>query len=181
MYANSEIYLTGQQWPDTLLYYGIGHSTASIFQKLINLPIQLSKEGETSETLLKLPSLQSILGKKSLLLRGNKGRKLLSAELKFRGSHIDYCECYQRKAIKYDSNDFQFGLEQKNIKTIIITSGEMLYLLFNLITNDLKPWLLSRQLIIVSERLANIAYTLGWKSIKIARSANNNALIQALI
>lgn len=57
----------------------------------------------------------------------------------------------------------------------------MLHLLFNLITDDVKPWFLSRHLIVVSERLASTAYQLGWQSVKVAKSANNDALIQALI
>lgn len=180
-HANSALYLAGRKWPDTLSYYGIGHSTASTFHRLTNLPIQLSQAGETSETLIELPDLQSILGKKSLLLRGNGGRELLAATLKSRGSHIDYCECYQRQPIKYDRQTFQLQWRQANIKTIIVTSGEMLHLLFNLITDDVKPWLLSRHLIIVSERLASTAYQLGWQSVKVAKSANNDALIQALM
>lgn len=145
------------------------------------MPIQLSQAGETSETLIELPDLQSILGKKSLLLRGNGGRELLATTLKSRGSHIDYCECYQRQPIKYDRQAFQLQWRQANIKTIIVTSGEMLHLLFNLITDDVKPWFFSRHLIIVSERLASTAYQLGWQSVKVAKSANNDALIQALM
>ncbi|MGP1959262.1 MAG: hypothetical protein ACTS7E_04880 [Arsenophonus sp. NC-CH8-MAG3] len=57
----------------------------------------------------------------------------------------------------------------------------MLNLLFNLITDDVKPWLLSRHLIIVSKRLASIAYQLGWQSVKVAKNANNDTLIQALM
>lgn len=180
-HANSALDLTGRKWPDTLSYYGIGHSTASAFYQLTNLPIQLSQAGETSETLLKLPGLQSLLGKKSLLLRGNGGRELLASTLKKRGSYIDYCECYQRQPIKYDQQTFQLHWQQANIRTIIVTSDEMLHLLFNLITDDVKPWLLSRHLIIVSERLASTAYQLGWRSVKVAKSANNDALIQALM
>ncbi|MGP1946943.1 MAG: uroporphyrinogen-III synthase [Arsenophonus sp. NC-PG7-MAG3] len=142
-------------------YYGIGHLTASTFHHLINLPIQLSQSGETSEILLELTGLQSLLGKKSLLLRGNGGRELLAATLKSRGSHIDYCECYQRQSIKYDRQTFHLQWQEANIKTIIVTSNEMLDLLCNLITDEVKPWLLSRHLIIVSKRLASTAYQLG--------------------
>lgn len=180
-HANSALYLTGRKWPDTLSYYGIGHSTASAFYQLTNLPIQLSNEGETSETLLELPGLQSFLGKKSLLLRGNGGRELLAATLKSRGSHIDYCECYQRQPIKYDRQTVLLQWQQANITTIIVTSGEMLHLLFNLITDEIKFWLLSRHLIVVSERLASTAYQLGYQSVKVAKSANNDDLIQALM
>ncbi|WMY95164.1 MAG: uroporphyrinogen-III synthase [Arsenophonus sp.] len=170
-----------KKWPHNLLYYGIGNSTAETFKKLTKLPIQVSQLGENSEKLLALPSLKYLKGKKSLLLRGNGGRELIAKTLQLRGSEIDYCECYQRQPIKYDTKSFQVQCKNANITTIIVTSGEMLSLLFNLITNDHKSWLLSRHLIIVSERLANIANQLGWQSIKIAKSANNSALVKALL
>ncbi|MGP1923944.1 MAG: hypothetical protein ACTS73_03145 [Arsenophonus sp. NEOnobi-MAG3] len=71
--------------------------------------------------------------------------------------------------------------EQVNIKIIIVTSGEMLYLLFNLITDDVKHWLFSSHLIIVTERLASTAYQLGLESLKVAKNANNDALIKVLM
>ncbi len=152
-----------------------------MFKKLTNLPIQISQLGENSEKLLALPSLKYLKGKKSLLLRGNGGRELIAKTLQLRGSDIDYCECYQRQPIKYDTTLFQLKCQNANIKTIIVTSGEMLNLLFNLITKDYKSWLLSLHLIIVSTRLANTANQLGWQSIKIAKSAQNYALIEALL
>ncbi|WMY95938.1 MAG: uroporphyrinogen-III synthase [Arsenophonus sp.] len=170
-----------KKWPHNLLYYGIGNSTAETFKMLTNLPIQLSQKWGNSETLLSLSSLQFLKGKKSLLLRGNGGRELIAKTLKLRGSDVDYCECYQRQKIKYDTKLFQLQCQNANIKTIIVTSGEMLNTLFNLITKDHKSWLLSRHLIIVSKRLANMANQLGWQSITTAKSATNYALIETLL
>ncbi|WMY96317.1 MAG: uroporphyrinogen-III synthase [Arsenophonus sp.] len=180
-YANSALKLIKKKWPHNLFYYGIGNSTTEIFKMLTNLPIQRSQKGENSETLLALSSLQFLKGKKSLLLRGNGGRELIEKTLKLRGSDVDYCECYKRQKIKYDTKLFQIQCQNANIKTIIVTSGEMLNSLFNLITKDNKSWLLSRHLIIVSKRLANMAHQLGWKSTTTAKSAKNYALIQTLL
>ncbi|WP_338803980.1 uroporphyrinogen-III synthase [Xenorhabdus griffiniae] len=180
-YANEQLIQAGQSWPEQLSYYGIGKSTSLMFHQLTGLEIFYSKQGETSEALLQLPTLQSMDNKKVLLLRGNGGREVIASTLRLRGGVVDYCECYSRQPVKYDTADFSRHWQQCGIKTIVVTSGEMLQLLYNLVTDsDGKTWLLNCKLIVVSERLAHIAQTLGWQTIQVAKSADNDALIQAL-
>ncbi len=180
-YANKQLIQEGQLWPNQLSYYGIGKSTSLMFHQCTGLEIAYSGQGETSEDLLQLPALQSVSNKKILLLRGNGGREVIASTLRFRGGEVDYCECYSRQPVKYDVSGFSGHWQQCGIQTIVVTSGEMLQLLYNLVTDsDGKAWLLRCDLIVVSERLANIAQTLGWQTIKVAKSADNDALIQAL-
>ncbi|PHM74847.1 uroporphyrinogen-III synthase [Xenorhabdus kozodoii] len=180
-YANEQLIQEGQSWPEPLSYYGIGKSTSLMFHRLTGLEISHAEQGETSEDLLQLPALQDMNKKKILLLRGNGGREVIASTLRFRGGEVDYCECYSRQPVKYDTADFSRHWQQCGIKTLVVTSGEMLQLLYNLVTDrDGKAWLLNCKLIVVSERLAKIAQNLGWQTIKVAKSADNDALIQAL-
>ncbi|CDG23103.1 Uroporphyrinogen-III synthase [Xenorhabdus poinarii G6] len=180
-YANEQLIQEGQLWPNQLSYYGIGKSTSLMFHQCTGLEIAYPEQGETSEDLLQLPALQSMSNKKILLLRGNGGREVIASTLRFRGGEVDYCECYSRQPVKYDVSGFSRHWQRCGIQTIVVTSGEMLQLLYNLVTDsDRKAWLLRCDLIVVSERLANIAQTLGWQTIKVAKSADNDALIQAL-
>ncbi|OTA20924.1 Uroporphyrinogen III synthase HEM4 [Xenorhabdus beddingii] len=180
-YANERLVQEGLSWPDKLSYYGIGKSTSLMFHQQTGLEIFWSGQGETSEDLLQLPALQQMNNKKILLLRGNGGREVIASTLRIRGGTVDYCECYSRQPVKYHAADFSRHWQQCGIKTLVVTSGEMLQLLYNLITDsDGKAWLLGCYLVVVSERLAKIAQTLGWQTIKVAKSADNDALIQAL-
>ncbi|MEQ1963816.1 uroporphyrinogen-III synthase [Xenorhabdus khoisanae] len=180
-YANQQLIQEGLSWPNKFSYYGIGKSTSLMFHQQTGLEIVWPGQGETSEDLLKLPTLQKMSHKKILLLRGNGGREVIASTLRMRGGIVDYCECYSRQPVKYHAADFSYHWQQYGIKTIVVTSGEMLQLLYNLVTDsDGKVWLLSCCLVVVSERLANIAQALGWQTIKVAKSADNDALIQAL-
>ena len=61
------------------------------------------------------------------------------------------------------------------------TSGEMLQQLWSLIPQWYREnWLLRCRLIVVSERLVNLARELGWQDIQVADNAENDALIRAL-
>lgn len=180
-YANWQLNQLQQSWPDTLSYYGIGQSTAKDFQHVSSLTICYPEQGETSEDLLDLPELNQVKNKQILLLRGNGGRDLLAATLSQRGAIVDECECYQRLFIHYSPEDFALQWEKAQVDTLVVTSGEMLQQLFDLVAESKKAWLLNCHLIVVSERLATIAKTLGWKTVTVAESANNDALFHALI
>ncbi|PHM36344.1 uroporphyrinogen-III synthase [Xenorhabdus innexi] len=190
-YACEQLRQDSLSWSDGLSYYGIGKSTSLFFRQKTGKNILWSEQGETSEDLLQLPTLQHVENKKILLLRGNGGREVIASTLRARGGEVDYCECYARQPVKYHSTEFSHHWQQCGIKTIVITSGEMLRLLYNLVIEDdsadatdasskSKAWLLNCRLIVVSERLASIARTLGWQAIKVAKSADNDALMQAL-
>lgn len=62
-----------------------------------------------------------------------------------------------------------------------MTSGEMLQQLYTLTPDWYREnWLLRCQLLVVSERLASLARALGWQNIRVAATADNDALLRAL-
>ncbi|MEQ5186241.1 MULTISPECIES: uroporphyrinogen-III synthase [Providencia] len=180
-YANLALEQTGRDWSDKLSYYGIGQSTGHYFQQLTGQTIRWAEAGETSEVLLTHPGLQNLVGKRALLLRGNGGRELLASTLRTRGADVDYCECYARRPVHYDKTEFNQTWFNTDITDIVVTSGEMLTLLNDLIAEDLQQWWYSRRLLVVSERIAEKARQSGWRRVCVATSADNHALLEALI
>lgn len=180
-YANLTLEQMGRSWSDKLSYYGIGRSTGQYFQQITGKIARWAEQGETSEVLLTLPELQFLEGKRVLLLRGNGGRELLASTLRLRGAHVDYCECYARRPVNYDKKQFNQKWVQTDITDVVITSGQMLALLEELITDEYRVWWFSRRLLVVSERIADLARQSGWQKVCVANSADNNALVEALI
>ena len=168
-------------WPDTVNYFAIGRTTGLIFHRVSSLPVLYPQDGETSETLLNLPALQRIQGKKALILRGNGGRELLAETLTERGVDVTYCECYQRSPVYYDASEQSALWQRAGVDTLVVTSGEMLQQLYQLVPDYYRnSWLLRCNLVVVSERLAALARQLGWSAIRVAENADNDALIRAL-
>ena len=142
---------------------------------------QVALDREISEVLLQLPELQTIAGKRALILRGNGGRELLGETLRERGADVTFVECYQRCAKHYDGAEEAMRWHARGINTLVVTSGEMLQQLWSLIPLWYREnWLLRCRLLVVSERLANHARELGWQDIRIAENADNDALLRAL-
>ncbi|MCG9534341.1 uroporphyrinogen-III synthase [Providencia huaxiensis] len=180
-YANLTLEQMARSWSDKLSYYAIGRSTGQFFQQITGKNVRWAEQGETSEVLLTHSDLQFLEGKKALLLRGNGGRELLASTLRSRGAQVDYCECYARHPVHYDKTQFNDQWFQTGITDVVITSGQMLALLEELITEEYQTWWFSRRLLVVSERIADQARKSGWQKVCVANSADNNALLEALI
>jgi len=180
-FANPLLRQSGIGWPKELTWFAIGRTTALTLHAASHLTIHYPQDRETSEVLLQLPELQNIQGKQVLILRGNGGRELLGETLQERGAEVNFCECYQRNEIKYNGMEEAWRWSERQVSTLVVTSGEMLQQLYTLIPAWYREnWLLQCQLLVVSERLASLARHLGWHNIQVADNADNDALLRAL-
>ena len=180
-FAHARLQQEGQRWPDAPRYFAIGRTTALALHTESGKEIRYPLDRETSEVLLQLPELQTVVGKRILILRGNGGRELLGDTLRERGAEVTFCECYQRCNKYYDGAEEAMRWQSRGVTTLVVTSGEMLQHLWSLIPQWYREnWLLRCRLLVVSERLANLARELGWQDIRIADNADNDALLRAL-
>ena len=180
-FAHARLQQQGLLWPNSPRYFAIGRTTALALHTVSGQHIHYPLDREISEVLLQLPELQTIAGKRALILRGNGGRELLGETLRERGADVTFVECYQRCAKHYDGAEEAMRWHARGINTLVVTSGEMLQQLWSLIPLWYREnWLLRCRLLVVSERLANQARELGWQDIRIADNADNDALLRAL-
>ncbi|PWF52724.1 uroporphyrinogen-III synthase [[Kluyvera] intestini] len=180
-FAHAHLQQTHAYWPLQPRYFAIGRSTALALHTASGIEVRYPLDQEISEVLLQLPELQNIQGKCALILRGNGGRELLGETLVARGAQVEFCECYQRCGKLYDGAQEAMRWHTRGVDTIVVTSGEMLQQLFTLIPLWYREnWLLRCRLLVVSERLANLARELGWQDIQVAENADNDALLRAL-
>lgn len=180
-YAQPALIRANSTWPASLNYYAIGRTTALALHAASGLDVVWPHEHETSDVLIQLPALQRVAGKRALILRGNGGRELLAETLQARGASVQFAECYQRCAKIYQGAIEGRRWRDRQIDTLVVTSGEMLQQLYSLFPEiDREEWLLRCRLVVVSERLATRARELGWRNITVADGADNDALLRAL-
>jgi uroporphyrinogen-III synthase len=131
-----------------------------------------------SEGLLAARALQEMAGRRVLIVRGEGGRELLATELRRRGAAVDYAEVYRRALPQLDPTPLLAAWDQ-DVQVVLATSADVLGNLERLLANGLGR-LRATPLLVVSDRIAQVARGLGYGRIIRADRAGDDAVIAAL-
>jgi uroporphyrinogen-III synthase len=171
------------QLPQDTRYLAIGSATAKGLNRYITAQIEVADQAMNSENLLELPSLKDVAGKKVLIFRGIGGRETLAKSLLERGAEVDYCELYSRQvpsglALRLSETQFGDGLTGK--RRICVHSGESLHNLEQSIDDSVRERWHQTPLLVPGERVAELAYSLGYCSVVVATNASDRCVIDTI-
>ena len=168
-----------QTLPDSLTLAAIGKSTAIAIEKQWQRQAIRPESGANSEALLASPEMQHIENRKIIIFRGQGGRELLADTLRQRGATVEYAEVYRRAKPHQDLSALQ---AQSPIDIITATSNESLQNLNDMAGETFRDWLLKLPLVVISQRSAKLAQTLGFhQPAIIAEDASDQGLLDAII
>lgn len=134
-----------------------------------------------TEGLLATQAMQHIKHKHCLIIRGQGGREALANSLSKRGAIVDYMEVYKRVIPIMDSCHVHDMLRQQTLDVITITSGDALKNLIIMIGTELKNQLLAIPLIVISNRIKQLAEKSGFKKILVTESPSDAAIIKTVL
>lgn len=158
----------------------VGKATAKALQD-IGLTVDLVPEtGFNSEALLAMQAFQQVQNQQILIVRGAGGRETLANELKKRGATVEYCEVYQRQIPVIDTLPVVDLLKKQQLNYITITSAEALQNLL-LMLEPYKYLLVNVALIVISERIKQIAQASGFKKIVVSSSPDDAAILNTML
>jgi len=139
-------------------------------------------EGFNSEAVLAMPELQALINQSCLIIRGEGGRELLADSLRYRGATVDYLEVYKRVLPKCDCRLVEEYIHNKQLTAIFIYSGDALKNLVQLLAKEkISNDMLKITLVVISQRVKELAQKIGFKNIIIAKEASDTAMIYALL
>jgi uroporphyrinogen-III synthase len=166
---------------DPVRFAAIGQATTQALQTA-GLTIDLAPEqGYTSEALLAMPPLQQVKGQKVLIIRGQGGREELATELRSRGAKVHYLDVYQRAVPRKNGLHLDLMLAHDKIDVITITSGEALQNLQVMLDAENYKRLFALPLVVVSDRIRQIAVNMGFKRITVSSSPSDAEILKAVI
>jgi uroporphyrinogen-III synthase len=172
------------QLPVEVNWYGIGKSTNS---QLVLAGIPVTTEfGSTgsgsmnSEALLERAELQELEHQKVLIIRGVGGRDYLANQLKQRGARVSVAECYRRKLVNKKIGEITEIIQQQNINTVCVNSGESLHNFCQLAGESALTSLEDLMMVVPGTRVADIARNSGFKNVIIAENASDESVLSAL-
>lgn len=174
--------------PDTLKFAAIGPITAAELKdfgvKEVLTPASHAEHGDESkirfdsESLLALPEMYKVVGKKILLVRGVGGRDVLAETLRERGAQVIFAECYRR--INPQTNcDLLAQLYSKNrLHGIVITSSEAMRHLLDLAGDS--EWLKNITLFVNHARISELPLQRGFK-VAVANGPGDEAMLALVL
>lgn len=165
------------QLPPQLKFAAIGPQTAdALFAYGID-EVLIPEQRYDSETLLSLPQMQHMQGKRVAIFRGVGGRELMAETLKSRGAEVYFAESYQRVNPQTDTIILDKHWQQQQLDALVVTSSEAMRYLLKLAENS--PWLRHVTLCVNHERIAELPKALGLK-VMVAAAPGDEAMLQCL-
>lgn len=155
-------------WPECIKTIAIGHKTASALTTQ-HIKVSAVPDIADSEHLLRLSTLQGIIKKEILLIKGEGGRALIAQALRQRGAALHTLNVYRRTLPGHSSTGLQALWQNDAVDIILFTSEEAIRNTFTLFGKAAKTWLCSKPCLVISQRLKNVASSLGIKHIIISQ------------
>jgi uroporphyrinogen-III synthase len=170
--------LIKQGVPPTLQFAAIGPVTSSELQSFGVKEVLTPRDRFDSESLLALPEMTNVAGKKVMIFRGIGGRDVLAETLKARGAQVTFAECYQRINPQTNCDLLAQLWAEKKLHGIVITSSEAMRHLLDLAGN--ADWLKHVTLFVNHARIAELPLQKGLK-VEVADELGDEAMLKKLL
>jgi uroporphyrinogen-III synthase len=161
----------------TLKFAAIGPVTSKELQSFGVTNVLSPKDRFDSESLLALPEMTNVAGKKVMIFRGVGGRDVLAETLKQRGATVTFAECYQRINPQTDCDLLANLYSENKLQGIVVTSSEAMRHLLDLAGN--AEWLRNVTLFVNHARITELPLQLGLK-VLVADALGDEAMFQIL-
>ena len=159
----------------------VGKATAKALHSA-GLNVDLLPETHfNTEGLLATDEMKQVNGKKCLIIRGLGGRERLANQLQERGAKVEYMEVYKREIPKVDNMDVNNMLKKQMFDVITITSGDALKNLMIMVNSELSGILKAVPLIVISNRIKQLAEKIGFETIVVTDSPSDAAIIKTVV
>lgn len=170
-------------WPQLPLqqsWFANGKTTADILTQA-GISVQTPTQGSMTEDIVALPALSDIGGQSWLIIGGHGGRTLLADTLSARQAQVTKLAVYQRRCPDIPIDTLSAAMDA--VDAVLMSSAEALENLHHIAasTRIASDSMLGKILVVSSDRLANIAKSLGWKRVVVAQGASNEQLTDALL
>lgn len=158
-----------------------GPGTARALARLGIAPVAVPASRLDSEGVLALPALAAPLRGSVVLVGAPGGRDLLARELAARGARVEPLHVYRRQPATPAARALQ-ALADCPRPMLLASSGQMLERLCQVLAPEPLARVRARaRLVVASERLRELARTLGFAVARVAGSAQPQALVEAAI
>ena len=151
-------------WPASILVIAVGSATAAALAEQ-GIQVHCIPSTADSEHLIQLERLQHVKNKGVLLIKGIGGRSLIADTLLSRGAKLTPLDVYRRDSPDVPKEYIHSLWQNDAVDIILLTSEQAMNNLLGLFKDEGLSWLRKKPCLVISERLAEVAESLGFKTI----------------
>jgi uroporphyrinogen-III synthase len=163
--------------PPNLKFAAIGPVTASELQNFGVKDVLIPRGRLDSESLLALPEMNNVAGKKIMIVRGIGGRDVLAETFKARGAQVTFAECYQRTNPQTYCDLLANLYKEKKLHGIVVTSSEAMRHLLDLAGD--ADWLKHVTLFVNHARIAELPLQMSLK-VLVSDALGDDAMLKKI-
>lgn len=172
-----------KRWPNlppSVQFAAVGGGTAAALNEAGYQVAACPVAEWSSEGLLALPEMQNITGTKIALFRGEGGREMLAKSLIERGADLLHVVSYQRVLPQIEITPYLHLFEKHTLDAIICGSYEAVKNLKLLLGDKGWPFIQSVPLVVMSERIKNLALVLGFQTVWVTANASHETILATI-
>ncbi len=151
-------------WPASIFVIAVGSATAAALAEQ-GIQVHCIPSTADSEHLIQLESLQHVKNKCVLLIKGVGGRSLIADTLLSRGANLTPLDVYLRDLPEVSKEYINSLWQNDAVDIILLTSEQAMKNLLGLFKEEGLSWLRNKPCLVISQRLADVAESLGIKTI----------------
>ncbi|MEP6701428.1 MAG: uroporphyrinogen-III synthase [Betaproteobacteria bacterium] len=164
--AAEAVLMQNAPWPPTLTAIAVGPTTADALVSSGVTKVLVPSTRFDSESVLALPQMQEVRGKRIVVFRGESasggtGRDLMRSTLIERGAIVDAITCYRRALPSFDLEGLIALWKQRKVDAVIVTSAEVLDNFLSMLGPVGRGFLTSTPLFVPHSRIATHARKKG--------------------
>jgi len=129
-----------------------------------------------SDSLLELPALAAVDGRRVVVFRGEGGRELLGDTLRERGAAVEYAECYRRVRPEIDAAPLLEAWSRKGVDAVTASSSEGLRNFAEMIGPPGRELLTDTPVFVPHPRIAGTAQELGVRKVVVTGPGDEGML-----
>ena len=179
-HINTQLKTYWPKMPTNTQFAAVGQATKMQLQQQ-GYSVKIIPPGQfSSEGLLETPALTECNHKKILIITGENTRSILATTLTKRGASVAMITTYRRIPIKQDPNKLLQQYEENKLDIFVTTSNDVLANLVAILGSNRETILKQVKFIVISQRNAAFAKTLGCQKVIVSEAASDDAIIKAI-
>ena len=163
-------------WPAGLRAAAVGPGSARELERRGVRQTLVPVGGADSESLLALPQLSQVDGRRIVVFRGEGGRELLGETLRGRGARVEYAEVYRRTRPQADPAPLLEAWRRKEVDAVTVTSAAALRNFAAILGESGVEAFAGTPLFAGHERVAAEARSLGVREVLVAGTSDEEML-----